>query len=195
MINLHKARLRHTQEAARVTHRRDMWKTRLEKELNELEPLPNTTLHFPEPEEIAKFEVWMRVDDEESLWWGGLVRFKVTVPEEYPLAAPIVRCATEVLHPNIDDQHGYISLNILRRDWKPLYRLSDVLLGLHILFLQPNPNDYFNCQAAELMRTNPALHRNTVRSMMQSQSQSIASATKRYTGNVGIRRSALPRLG
>jgi ubiquitin-conjugating enzyme E2 M len=42
-------------------------------------------------------------------------------------------------------------LNILRSDWKPVLTLGSVLFGLMTLFLEPNPDDPLNKEAADLM--------------------------------------------
>jgi len=45
-------------------------------------------------------------------------------------------------------------LNILRADWKPVLTLGSVFFGLMTLFLEPNPDDPLNKEAAELMIKN-----------------------------------------
>ena len=47
---------------------------------------------------------------------------------------------------------GNVCLNILRADWKPVLNLNAVIVGLYFLFLQPNPDDPLNHEAAALMR-------------------------------------------
>ena len=56
-------------------------------------------------------------------------------------------------HPNVDLQ-GNVCLNILRDDWRPVLGVNAVILGLVFLFIEPNPNDPLNHEAAELMRNN-----------------------------------------
>lgn len=52
-------------------------------------------------------------------------------------------------------------LNILREDWSPVLSLNSVLLGLNFLFLEPNPNDPLNKDAANmLVKNNPVFTRN-----------------------------------
>lgn len=64
-------------------------------------------------------------------------------------------CKTKIYHPNID-LDGNICLNILREDWKPVLNLQSVILGLVYLFLEPNPDDPLNKEAALLMKENRA---------------------------------------
>ena len=49
---------------------------------------------------------------------------------------------------------GNVCLNILRADWKPVLGMNAVILGLIFLFIEPNPDDPLNHDAAQLMRTN-----------------------------------------
>lgn len=54
-------------------------------------------------------------------------------------------------HPNIDLE-GNICLNILREDWKPVLSISSIVYGLQFLFLDPNPEDPLNKEAAARFR-------------------------------------------
>ena len=69
-------------------------------------------------------------------------------------------------HPNID-LDGNICLNILREDWKPVLSISAVIYGLQFLFLDPNPDDPLNTEAAAVLRDNPKLFATNVRRAMQ----------------------------
>lgn len=42
-------------------------------------------------------------------------------------------------------------MNILREDWSPVLSLNSVLIGLNFLFLEPNPNDPLNKEAANML--------------------------------------------
>lgn len=63
-------------------------------------------------------------------------------------------CMVQVYHPNIDLE-GKICLNILREDWKPVLSISSVIYGLQFLFLDPNPDDPLNKEAAQMFTENP----------------------------------------
>ena len=49
---------------------------------------------------------------------------------------------------------GNICLNILKADWNPIISINTVMLGFIFLFMEPNPDDPLNHEAAELMRNN-----------------------------------------
>jgi ubiquitin-conjugating enzyme E2 M len=57
---------------------------------------------------------------------------------------------------------GNVCLNILRDDWKPILTVNAVILGLIFLFIEPNPNDPLNKDAAELMRDDYSTFEDTV---------------------------------
>lgn len=90
---------------------------------------------------------------EDCLWIGGKFKFSVACPNDYPYNPPKVHCDTPVYHPNIDTQ-GNVCLNILRADWKPVLGVNPVILGLLFLFIEPNPTDPLNHDAAKVMREN-----------------------------------------
>ena len=54
-------------------------------------------------------------------------------------------------------------MNILRADWKPVLGINAVILGLIFLFIEPNPNDPLNKEAAELMRNSESQFKEKVR--------------------------------
>lgn len=54
-------------------------------------------------------------------------------------------------------------LNILREDWKPVLNLNSVMVGLQYLFLEPNPGDPLNKEAAEELRKDRSQFASTVK--------------------------------
>lgn len=72
----------------------------------------------------------------------------------------------QVYHPNIDFE-GHVCLNILRQDWTPVLNLNSVLFGLMTLFLEPNPDDPLNKEAAKLMIEKPSEFERNVRSSLR----------------------------
>jgi len=71
-----------------------------------------------------------------------------------------------VYHPNIDLE-GNVCLNILREDWKPVLSINSIVYGLQYLFLDPNPEDPLNQDAAKVLRDNPRTFEINVRKSMQ----------------------------
>lgn len=144
------------QPTAVVRVKKSPGELRLKKEIGELDLPRHAEIHFPDQNNIMKFELFVNLADEQSsLWSGGKYKFTVNVSNGYPHEAPKCHCETPIYHPNIDLQ-GNVCLNILRADWKPVLGINTVILGLVFLFIEPNPNDPLNKEAAELMRNNPA---------------------------------------
>ena len=122
---------------------------RLEKDFQELDLPSNVTLRVINPPDLKIFELMFDLSKEDSLWRGGKYKFTVTVDSEYPHKPPKVHCDTPVYHPNIDTE-GNVCLNILRADWSAVLGVTPVILGLLFLFIDPNPNDPLNKDAAKV---------------------------------------------
>lgn len=128
---------------------------RLRKEFAEIDLPPHAKV-TPDPDgDITKFGVTIDLSKEDCFWKGGKYEFRVTIPFSYPHEAPKVHCDTPIYHPNIDTD-GNVCLNILRADWKPVLGVNPVILGLIFLFIEPNPNDPLNHEAAAEFRNQPA---------------------------------------
>ena len=124
---------------------------RLQKDLEDLDKdLPNNAkLVWPDKAVLTNMEltVW---PDNSTLWGGAKYLFTIEVGADYPHQPPKVHCSTKIYHPNIDLQ-GNVCLNILRADWKPVLNLYNIIAGVLFLFIEPNPNDPLNKQAASQM--------------------------------------------
>lgn len=123
---------------------------RLQKDLSQIDIPLNAKISFPNKENQSTFEV-TTTPEIGSYWHHGTYNFLVTIPNEYPYEPPKIACNTKIYHPNID-LNGNVCLNILRQDWKPVLDINSVIIGLLFLFIEPNPNDPLNEEAAELMR-------------------------------------------
>lgn len=137
---------------------------RVQKDVAELEEIPGVEVDFPDTNNLMKFNV--KITPTEGLYKGATFRFEVEVPPSYPHEAPKAECKTLIYHPNIDWE-GHVCLNILRADWKPVLTLSSVLFGLMTLFLEPNPDDPLNKEAAKLMIDKPAEFERNVASSLR----------------------------
>ena len=134
---------------------------RLRKEFAEIDLPPHATV-IPDPDgDITKFRVIINLKQEECMWKGGSYEFSVQIPRNYPYEPPKCHCDTPIYHPNIDTE-GNVCLNILRADWKPVLGVNPVILGLIFLFIEPNPNDPLNHEAAAEFRDQRARFKNNV---------------------------------
>mmetsp|Transcript_14991 Transcript_14991/g.29183 ORF Transcript_14991/g.29183 Transcript_14991/m.29183 type:complete len:253 (-) Transcript_14991:91-849(-) len=127
---------------------------RVQKDVSELDGGDCAKAHFPNPNDLMNFQVVVSPDD--GYWKGFRYTFQFTVPDMYPHEPPKVKCIEKIYHPNIDYE-GNVCLNILRADWKPVLDINAVIYGLIVLFVQPNPDDPLNHEAAETMRKNKSL--------------------------------------
>jgi len=125
---------------------------RAHKDVAEMEEIPGVEVEFPDPNKVMHFNA--KITPNEGLYKGATFLFSIEISTNYPYEAPKAECKTLIYHPNIDWE-GHVCLNILRADWKPILTLSSVLFGLVTLFLEPNPDDPLNKEAASLMIDRP----------------------------------------
>ncbi|XP_013920837.1 PREDICTED: NEDD8-conjugating enzyme Ubc12-like [Thamnophis sirtalis] len=102
----------------------------------------------------------------QGFYKGGKFVFSFKVGQGYPHDPPKVKCETMVYHPNIDLE-GNVCLNILREDWKPVLTINSIIYGLQYLFLEPNPEDPLNKEAAEVLQNNRRLFEQNVQRSMR----------------------------
>jgi ubiquitin-conjugating enzyme E2 M len=126
---------------------------RVQKDVAEIGSIPGVEVDFPDSNNLMTF--YTNITPSDGLYTGATFKFVVNIPETYPYDPPKVECSTLVYHPNIDWE-GHVCLNILRADWMPVLNLGSVLFGLVTLFLEPNPDDPLNKEAAQLMIDKPA---------------------------------------
>jgi len=93
----------------------------------------------------------LAITPDEGFYQGGNFKFTFTINGNYPHEPPKVLCTQKIYHPNIDLE-GNVCLNILREDWKPVLNLNSVMVGLQYIFLEPNPDDPLNKDAAQDLR-------------------------------------------
>jgi len=131
--------------------RKNAGQVRLQKDLGELDKIPGTELVFPDPDNVMQFN--LIVVPQEGMYRNARYEFDVKVPASYPFDPPKVTCKIQIYHPNINWE-GNVCLNILREDWKPVLSISAVIFGIYTLFVEPNPSDPLNPEAADHMLKN-----------------------------------------
>jgi len=137
---------------------------RITKDINELE-LPKTCrTEFPDPDDLLSFKLLISPD--EGFYRHGQFSFSFKIGAAYPHEPPKVKCENKVYHPNID-LDGNVCLNILREDWKPVLTINSIVYGLQYLFLEPNPEDPLNKEAAQELQSNRRSFENNVQKTMR----------------------------
>ncbi|KAI3402573.2 UBC12 [Candida oxycetoniae] len=136
---------------------------RIQKDISELD-LPRTIkVSFPDPSDVFHWKLIIKPTN--GFYKNGKFHFKIEITQNFPIDPPKIKCLDRIYHPNID-LDGNICLNILREDWSPVLSLNSVLIGLNFLFLEPNPNDPLNKEAANMLVKNKRqFERNVYNSM------------------------------
>ncbi|KAL0249640.1 hypothetical protein GEMRC1_004869 [Eukaryota sp. GEM-RC1] len=124
---------------------------RLQKDVAELDQLHCNDVTWDWPDVKKNFMHFIvTYTPRNGYWKNGTFRFSFKVGAEYPHKPPEVRCLQKIYHPNIDLE-GHVCLNILRDDYRPVLTISNIIHGLRFLFIEPNPTDPLNKDAAECM--------------------------------------------
>lgn len=136
-------------ESGKAAPRQTAAEIRVQRDLESLEETPGTVVECPNPNDLMNFTVSITPD--EGFWKNATYKFTIEATADYPHSPPKVLCTTKIYHPNID-LNGKVCLNILRKDWKPVLDMNAVLYGLTTLFIDPNPHDPLNQEAAQHFR-------------------------------------------
>ncbi|KAG7662949.1 UBC12 [[Candida] subhashii] len=138
----------HASSSTSSTARVSAAQLRVQKDLTELDLPKSIKITFPNSNDFFNFN--LRIIPQEGYYKNGKFQFKIEINNNFPIDPPKIKCLNKIYHPNID-LDGNICLNILREDWSPVLSLNSVLIGLNFLFLEPNPNDPLNKDAANML--------------------------------------------
>lgn len=89
---------------------------------------------------------------EDSLYEGYQFKLDIVLPADYPSSPPRVKFLTPILHVNVNN-NGDICLDILKNNWRAAQNIRSVLVSIRVLLADPNTNDPFNSDLAQLYRT------------------------------------------
>jgi ubiquitin-conjugating enzyme E2 D/E len=128
-----------------------MAQKRISKELADLQKDPPSSCSAgPVRDDMFKWEGCI-FGPEDSPFAGGVFKLAIQFPVEYPFRAPHVHFKTKIFHPNINSS-GLICLDILKGQWSPALTISKVLLSITSLLTDPNPDDPFVPDIANLYK-------------------------------------------
>ena len=124
---------------------------RIQKELNDLriDPPANCSAG-PVGEDLFRWE-GVIMGPSESPYTGGVFKLSIQFPVDYPFKPPHMQFTTKIYHPNINAA-GLICLDILKGQWSPALTISKVLLSVTSLLTDPNPDDPFVPEIANLYK-------------------------------------------
>lgn len=136
---------------------------RIEKELQDLRKDPPSNCSAgPEGDDLFRWEGAI-MGPADSPYTGGVFKVRIQFPVDYPFKPPHVQFVTKIYHPNIN-QAGLICLDILKNQWSPALTISKVLLSITSLLTDPNPDDPFVVEIANLYKANKAQYEAEARS-------------------------------
>ncbi|XP_005409783.1 PREDICTED: ubiquitin-conjugating enzyme E2 D2-like [Chinchilla lanigera] len=112
--------------------------------------------------------VWQAtiIGPNDTPYQGGVFSLIIAFPSSYPIFPPRVTFTTRIFHPNIS-KHGTICLDILGNQWSPALTISMVLLYIYNVLCDPNPNDSFHPEIANLYLKNRAEYERIARRWTQ----------------------------
>ena len=130
-----------------------MAQNRITRELKDLQRDPPSNCSAgPTGDDIFKWEGCI-FGPEDTPFHGGVFKLSIQFPVDYPFRAPHIKFITKIDQPNINSS-GLICLDILKDKWSPALTISKVLLSITSLLSDPNPDDPFVADIANLYKSN-----------------------------------------
>ena len=112
---------------------------RIKKELEEINKAELEEGYSAGPEDDSDMFKWVATipGPEESPYEGGVFNLSVEFPKDFPFKPPKVEFTTKVYHPNVKST-GTICLDILKDAWSPDISVSQILIAIQNLLINPN---------------------------------------------------------
>ena len=136
---------------------------RIEKELkkfNEEEP-EGLTAGPPDDSDMFKWDASL-TGPENSPFEGGTFNLSIEFPKDYPFKPPKVEFTTKVYHPNVKST-GTICLDILKDAWSPDISVSQILIAIQNLLINPNIDHPLEPEIAKQYTENKAAYEQTAK--------------------------------
>uniref|UniRef100_A0A6C0ACT3 E2 ubiquitin-conjugating enzyme n=1 Tax=viral metagenome TaxID=1070528 RepID=A0A6C0ACT3_9ZZZZ len=99
---------------------------------------------------------------DDSPYEGGIFELQIKFSQDYPFSAPIITFVTPIYHMNVNSS-GEICIDILKESWTPALKIDKVLHSLRSFLNQPNPDDPYVTEIANLYRSNKKTYEKKVR--------------------------------
>jgi len=97
-----------------------------------------------------------------SIYENANYILEINFGSDYPLHPPKIYFLNKIFHPNISKTGG-ICLDVLSSKWSALTSMESVIIYIHVLMLNPNPDDPFNRNAGEMYTYNKSMYEKTVK--------------------------------
>ncbi|XP_066282960.1 ubiquitin-conjugating enzyme E2-22 kDa-like isoform X1 [Branchiostoma lanceolatum] len=82
---------------------------------------------------------------DDSLYKGGKFKIRILLPENYPLAPPVVHFLTPIYHLNVSQTCGQVCLRFLSEDeWVAGGTIEQVVSALFSLLIRPEEDNAFD---------------------------------------------------
>ena len=138
---------------------------RLIKEMKSLQenPYSEFSIH-PKPDKFLDWE-GIIFGPESSPYQGGIFKFEMKFPKEYPNKPPKLQFITPLFHPNIYT-NGKVCISILHEGvdqfnyesvadrWKPIHGITSILMSIVLMLAEPNLESPANVDASKMYRDN-----------------------------------------
>ncbi|KAH9860075.1 hypothetical protein IAQ61_011859 [Plenodomus lingam] len=125
-------------------------------------------------ENVFEWSVALIVLNEDSMYYGGYFKAKMTFPRNYPHSPPDFKFVRPLYHPNIYPD-GRLCISILHppgddamsgetaaERWSPVQRVETVLISILSLLDDAEVSSPANVDAGVMLRNNPAEYREMV---------------------------------
>ena len=102
---------------------------------------------------------------ENSPYAGGIFKFQLCFPNEYPNKPPKLKFISPIFHPNIYS-NGNVCISILHEGvdefnyesvadrWKPIHGIISILMSIVLMLTEPNLESPANVDASKMYRDN-----------------------------------------
>ena len=118
----------------------------------------------PKPDKFLDWE-GIIFGPESSPYQGGIFKFEMKFPKEYPNKPPKLQFITPLFHPNIYT-NGKVCISILHEGvdqfnyesvadrWKPIHGITSILMSIVLMLAEPNLESPANVDASKMYRDN-----------------------------------------
>ena len=140
---------------------------RLKKEIGDLQKDPVPGISVAQDDSLSSFSCHI-IGPPDTPYEGGVFNISLTLPDRYPFEPPVIKFATRIYHPNIDES-GRVCLDMLqcppRGSWKPVHNIRTLLTSVRLLLSEPNPEDGLLADVSSLYKFNRTQFNETAREL------------------------------